>query len=174
MVPAPLIFRRAIFRNGPPKSGKTPRNVAEYSIMIVRTIPGKKGQSNLPDLGKYLDQIRRLFANTHQQNGNIVIGYEPQRECERLKDINGKLLRPMAEKSGPLNRYVLARCCQHYIAPTSSHGVPLPCSYRVFSLRAVCFSGGSRRGGAGSILWHGVDGNGMLRCRCRVSWVGQG
>ena len=128
MVPTPFIFRRADARNGPPKSGNMPRNVAEYSIMIFRTLPGKKGQHNLPDTAKYLNQIQLLFAKNNQQNGNVVVGYEPPREIERLKDINGKVLRPMAEKSGQLNRYILARCCQHYNAPTSTHGVALVCT----------------------------------------------
>ena len=124
MVPVPLVFKRADSRNGPPKSGKTPRNLGEFCVPILRVMPGgKKGQDTLPDLSKYLNQVTRLFTKTAQSNGNIIVGYEPPRDYERLKDENGKVLRSMAEKAGPLNKYILARFMQLYCPPTATHGV---------------------------------------------------
>ena len=125
MVPVPLVFKRADSRNGPPKSGKTPRNNGEFAVAILKVLPGgKKGQDTLPDLSKYLNQVQRLFTKTAQSNGNIIVGYEPPRDFERLKDENGKVLRTMAEKAGPLNKYILARFMQLYSPPTAQCGVP--------------------------------------------------
>ena len=123
MVSAPLVFKRADYRNGPPKTGKVPKNTAEFCIMIMRQLPGSKGTYTLPDISKYLNQVTRLFTKTAQSNGNVVVGYEPPRDYERLKDVNGKALRSMAEKSSQINKYILARCTQLYNPPTATHGV---------------------------------------------------
>jgi hypothetical protein len=91
--------------------------------MLMRMLPGSKGLHKLPDISKYLNQVERLFTKSTQSNGNIVVGYEPPREYERLKDIDGKKLRSMAEKSPQLNKFILAKCTQLYCAPTVTHGV---------------------------------------------------
>jgi len=77
----------------------------------------------LPDIAKYLTQVKRHFPRVDIANANIQVNYNPPSKDQRLRDMDGGFPRTMAEKSVELYKFLLARFTQLYMAPTESAAV---------------------------------------------------
>ena len=130
----PVIFRRAVGKNGPAKSGDMPRNTGEYAVVLHKCVPNKKKDGVvLPSIGKYLTQVSRHFPQVDIKNANIQVNYIPPGKDQRLRDAQGAFPRTMAEKSVELYKFLLARYIQLYQPPTESAAVHVLCLPLLFS-----------------------------------------
>ena len=94
-------------------------------MLLHRTVPSKKANAGevLPDIAKYLTQVKRHFPRVDIANANIQVNYNPPSKDQRLRDMDGGFPRTMAEKSVELYKFLLARFTQLYVAPTESAAV---------------------------------------------------